>query len=101
MCLLASAKSVRGLGGAWDGCEGCEGAACAGSVSLGGLGSRVAIITVFVLLGALSLLPAGLPRRLGGAFSSIIASRSEFSELSAICSELSSIYYNTQKITEA
>ena len=90
MCREASAKSVLGLGGA---AEGCEAAAAEGAGdSLGGLGSRVSIITVFVLLGALSLLPAGLPRRLGGTFSSIIASCSEFSELSATCSGLSSIY---------
>ena len=89
MCLDASAKSVLGLGGA---AEGCEAAAAGAGDSLGGLGSRVSIITVFVLLGALSLLPAGLPRRLGGTFSSVIANCSGFSELSAICSELSSIY---------
>ena len=89
MCLEASAKSVLGLGGA---AEGCEAAAAGAGRSLGGLGSRVSIITVFVLLGALSLLPAGLPRRFGGTFSSVIANCSGISELSATCSELSSIY---------
>ena len=73
MCCEAWAKSVRGL----------MGAACGAATSLGGEGSRCSTMTVFVRRGALSLAPAGLPRRLGGTFSSIIANCSEFSELSA------------------
>ena len=62
MCCEACWKSVRGLGGG----------ACGAATSLGGEGSLVSTMTVFVRRGALSLDPAGLPRRFGATFSSIV-----------------------------